>query len=172
MKKIRVKRSTLLFVGEGDCEVAFLAHIRNLFCSGGHGLKVTLRNAHGKGPENVVKHALALSRSNGFDKKACLLDTDLPWSIKSVSAAKKGKIHLIGSNPCLEGLLLNILGEEIGVNSTMCKKTLQNITGAKMTSKENYETIFSKAVLKHARLNVKELDVLLCLFEGIEILAL
>jgi hypothetical protein len=54
----------------------------------------------------------------------------------------------------------------------MCKKTLQNITGAKMTSKENYETIFTKAVLKHARLNVKELDVLLCLFEGIEILAL
>jgi len=101
IKKIRTQRLTLLFVGEGDCEVAFLGHIRNLFCSGGHGLKVTLRNAHGKGPDNVVNHALAFSRSNGFDKKACLLDTDLPWPIKSVKAAKKRKNSLNWINPML-----------------------------------------------------------------------
>jgi len=165
IKKIRTQRLTLLFVGEGDCEVAFLGHIRNLFCSGGHGLKVTLRNAHGKGPDNVVNHALAFSRSNGFDKKACLLDTDLPWPIKSVKAAKKGKIHLIGSTPCLEGLLLRIIGREPGENSMKCKKILQQLTGTKMTSKENYESIFTKVVLDNARSSLRELDALLCLFE-------
>ena len=50
-------RKTLLIVGEGDSEEAFLKHLRDLYCSGGAGLTVTVRNAHGKGPENVIDHA-------------------------------------------------------------------------------------------------------------------
>ena len=37
-----------------------------------------------------------------------------------------------------------------------------------MTSKENYESIFTKVVLDNARLSLRELDALLCLFEGRE----
>jgi len=55
-KKYRV-RKTLLIVGEGDSEEAFLKHLRELYCSDGAGVAVTVRNAHGKGPEHVINHA-------------------------------------------------------------------------------------------------------------------
>ena len=53
-KRIRHTRSTLLVVGEGDTEVAFLRHLRVIFCSACKGVEVTIRNAYGKGPENVI----------------------------------------------------------------------------------------------------------------------
>lgn len=51
-------RKTLLIVGEGDSEEAFLKHLRELYCSGGAGVAVTVRNAHGKGPETslITRH--------------------------------------------------------------------------------------------------------------------
>ena len=48
-------RKTLLIVGEGDSEAAFLKHLRDLYCSGGAGVAVTVRNAHGKGPEVLTE---------------------------------------------------------------------------------------------------------------------
>lgn len=32
-KNMRAQRSTLLAVGEGDCEQAFLQHLRTLYCA-------------------------------------------------------------------------------------------------------------------------------------------
>lgn len=60
-------RKTLLIVGEGDSEEAFLKHLRDLYCSGGSGVAVTVRNAHGKGPENVIDHAARLARIYSYD---------------------------------------------------------------------------------------------------------
>lgn len=70
-------RKTLLIVGEGDSEVAFLKHLRELYCSGGVGVRVTIRNAHGKGPENVIAFAARQAGIYSYDAHAALLDTDL-----------------------------------------------------------------------------------------------
>ena len=101
-------------------------------------------------------------------KKHVCLTRIYPGPLNLFKAAKKGKIHLIGSTPCLEGLLLRIIGREPGENSMKCKKILQQLTGTKITSKEKYESIFAKVVLDNASSSLRELDALLCLFEGRE----
>ena len=40
---------TLLLVGEGATEEAFLRHVKSIYAPRGAGLKVTIKNAHGKG---------------------------------------------------------------------------------------------------------------------------
>lgn len=54
-------RKTLLVVGEGDSEKAFLRHLRGLYCSGGAGVAATVSNAHGGGPDNVINHTRQVS---------------------------------------------------------------------------------------------------------------
>jgi hypothetical protein len=79
---------TLLIVGEGDTEVAFLSHLKSLYVPRGSGMQVTLRNAHGKGPEHVVEFALGQARQFSFDTCAAVLDTDLAWPPATVKRAR------------------------------------------------------------------------------------
>jgi hypothetical protein len=112
-KQVRKQRKTLLAMGEGKAEAAFLAHLRKLYCTNGKGVNVTIRNANGKGPGNVIATAIGALRITSYDKKLCLLDTDLDWTIENKKDAKRKKIELIGSTPCLEGLLLLILQKTV-----------------------------------------------------------
>jgi len=164
--KNRQVRRTLLIVGEGDSEVAFLKHLRQLYCSGGHGVSATVRNAHGKGPENVVNCVIRQSTNYKPDAKCALLDTDILWTDQLRSKARKAKINLIGSRPCFEGLLLSILDERPAQTSMECKKAIQQLLSADLTSPRAYEKYFPKAVLELARQRVIELDQLLRTFEG------
>lgn len=165
-RKIRETRPTLLVVGEGDCEVAFLKHLRQLYCSGGRGVTVTISNAHGKGPENVVEHTRRQARPYSFDQVVAFLDTDIPWSDQLKKSARKDKIVLVGSSPCLEGMLLNILQQRVPEGSTECKKALQRLLGQDMTEREHYEPHFPTPVLESARQRIPVLDRLLRFFEG------
>lgn len=71
IKKQRPQRATLLAVGEGDSEVCFLKYLRSLYCANSAGVSVTVMNAHGKGPGNVINTAVGhLQISHlGFDTK-------------------------------------------------------------------------------------------------------
>lgn len=159
-------RKTLLVVGEGDSEEAFLKHLRELYCSGGAGVTVTVRNAHGKGPENVIDHTVKQTRIASHDKRVALLDTDIPWTDKLKKDARSAKIEMLGSKPCLEGLLLSILGKRPPAQSADCKKALEQLLGINLTERQSYASHFSKAVLDSARQTITELDQLLKFFEG------
>src|SRR5690554_3982718 len=99
-KRIIRQRATLLIVGEGATEEAFLQHLRTLYCSDRKGASVTIRNAYGKGPDNVLNVAIReASRAAQFDHVAVLMDTDIPWSQKLKKQAKDNGIHLIGCEP-------------------------------------------------------------------------
>jgi len=50
-----------------------------------------------------------------------LLDTDLPWPKKHIQNALSTGINLIGSEPCLEGLHLDILGRKKLILITVVK---------------------------------------------------
>lgn len=165
-RKIRETRPTLLVVGEGDCEVAFLKHLRQLYCSGGSGVEAKINNAHGKGPENVVEHTRRQARPYGYDHVVSFLDTDIPWSDQLKKSARKDKIALVGSSPCLEGMLLNILQQRVPEGSAECKRALQRLLGQDMTEREHYEQHFPTPVLESARQRIPELDRLLRFFEG------
>lgn len=57
MRRRVQQRKTLLVVGEGETEVAFLSYLKRVYCQGENTVKVTVRNAYGKGPEHVLDHA-------------------------------------------------------------------------------------------------------------------
>lgn len=159
-------RKTLLIVGEGDSEEAFLKHLRDLYCSGGAGVAVTVRNAHGKGPENVIDHAARQARIYSYDARIALLDTDIPWTDKLKKSARKSKIDMVGSMPCFEGLLLSILGKRPPEQCADCKKAIQQLMDIDLTERQSYAKNFPKVVLNAARLKVVELDILLKAYEG------
>lgn len=159
-------RKTLLIVGEGDSEEAFLKHLREIYCSGGAGVAVTVRNAHGKGPENVIDHAARQAKIYSYDARAALLDTDILWTDKLKKEARKAKIDMVGSVPCFEGLLLSILGRRPADQCADCKKTIQQLIDVDLTERQSYAKHFPKAVLDAARLKIVELDQLLTAFEG------
>lgn len=160
------QRKTLLAVGEGKADAAFLKYLRGIYCSGKSGVKVTVRDASGKGPSNVIGTAIGALRISSYDKKLCLLDTDLEWTKENKSDAKRKKIELVGSVPCLEGLLLQILGRAVPASSVDCKRQLKIITGKDMFDADDYAENFPYAELQNRRADIDELDKLLLLFEG------
>lgn len=166
IKPHRAQRQTLLAVGEGKAEVAFLKHLKKIYCSGGNGVAVTIRNAHGKGPGNVIATAVGASSSASYDKKVCLLDTDLEWTAENKRDAQRKKIELVGSAPCLEGLLLRILGKVIPRDSAACKQQLRGVTQKNMLEPEDYADNFCYVCLESARLSIPELETVLGLYEG------
>lgn len=73
---------------------------------------------------------------------------------------------MIGSTPCLEGLLLSILQLPLKQDSRACKKELRAVTNADMTEHEHYTDKFPKSTLDEAKLRIPDLNRLLEIFEG------
>lgn len=135
-------KKTMVFVGEGEAEKAFLLHIKSLYGVGS--LKLTIKSAGGKGPDNVINDAISTLENSKCDRVAVLLDTDLPWPSKLVKEAKALDIELIDSTPCLEGLLLTVLGQRHSTPSDnkTCKKSLHpQLAGKETRHRSNCVTI-------------------------------
>ncbi len=99
-------RPTVLLVGEGYAECAFLKHLKGLYLQRSSSVAVTIKNAYGKGARHVVDVAIRQSRNAQFDTVAALLDTDTGWNEKTASLANRAKVIVIQATPCLEALLL------------------------------------------------------------------
>lgn len=102
----RTVQTTVLLVGEGDTEKAFLDYLKSLYVTRGCGVSVTVRNAHGKGPMNVVDTAIRQSRTGEYKVVAVLMDTDLLWTDDVIKLARKHRLCLIGATPCTDGLVV------------------------------------------------------------------
>ena len=165
-RKTHRMRPTLLAVGEGDSEGAFLKHLRALYCSGGVGVTATVRNAHGKGPKHVIDFTSRQARAYSYDRVVALLDTDNPWTGTLLKTARRGKIVMVGSRPCLEGFLLSIQGKQPPEQTAACKKAIAQSLGIDLTEAEGYARHFPKAMLEDARARLPELDSLIRCFEG------
>ncbi|MEZ8197009.1 hypothetical protein [Vibrio cortegadensis] len=163
-KKKRPIKQTLVIVAEGQADAAFVNHVKSLYGVGNP--KVTVKSAGGKGPSNVIGDALGTLKSSGCDRVASILDTDIPWPKTKVKEAAQKKIPLIGSEPCLEGLLLQILGKKVPKLSNDCKKQMHPLLDGKETDKKSYAKLFTKEVLDSARTSVVELDLLINIITG------
>lgn len=157
----RAARHTVLLVGEGTTDWAFLRHIKSLYISRGCGVSATIRNAHGKGPDHVVDYAIRQCRNADYDRVVALLDTDLPMSVAVRRRARSKRIQVIGSTPCIEGLLLGILGEHVPGTSAECKARCGGVLPARLTLPEDFQTHFPKGLLDGRRVVVPELGTLL-----------
>jgi hypothetical protein len=107
-------RKTLLLVGEGLHDEAFLRHVKHLFAPRGCGLVVTVKNAHGKGALNVVNFAIRQRASADYDRCVVMTDTDTDYDDRVVALAAGRNIKIIASHPCIEALLLRVLKKKPG----------------------------------------------------------
>lgn len=162
-KKVTRKiKKTLLAVGEGISEKAFLQHLKSIYSKGDP--KITVVTAGGKGPSNIIKHAISCVNCDGYDRCIVLLDTDLPWPSTLVKQAKSKGIILVGADPCLEGLLLDILTINKCNTNKGCKEKLHPLLSGASTSKDSYQTLFTASALNESRKVISQLDVLISEF--------
>lgn len=145
MKKKKQIRKTVLFVGEGLAEKNFLLHMRPFFANGSHA--ITIKSAGGKGPHNVINDAIQTWRCVGYDHCAILLDTDLPWPAPLVREAKDIGVILIGATPCIEGLLLNILGKRVPLTSKECKASFEREKFGALSERVTYEKFITEELV-------------------------
>jgi hypothetical protein len=146
----------VLLVGEGADECAFLQHLKRLYVHRRSGVAVTIRNAHGKGPEHVVDFAARQARNAAYDARAAVLDTDLPWPARVITRARRERVLLLASDPCLDGLLLRVLARPVPEASADCKAALRRII-PDPADPESYRAVLTRDLLEGRRAHVPTL---------------
>jgi len=148
-KKTRhVVKTSLIIVGEGAHDHAFLSHMKDLYHNGMTNQSVKIEPADGGSPKDIIDVAIKKSKIADYDKRYVLMDSDIPVSTEERLHAKKKKIVLLFSEPiCLEGMLLEVLGEKAPATNKACKDKLHPQLAGKPTEKQSYRVKFPKPVL-------------------------
>jgi len=157
----RRTKKTVLIVGEGFTEWAFLQHIKELFITRHSDISVKIEHANGGSPEKVIEKALRLRASKSYDLCFVLLDNDVPFE-----PVARPEIEVLSATPCVEGLFLAILDQsnfsQSSANTKDCKSLFENyISREKKTEKYAYRPIFTITVIRDRRTSVPELDAIL-----------
>lgn len=165
-KPCRAKR-TVLLVGEGAQECAFLRHVKNCFVGRESGLAVKVEDAHGGSPSTVLRQTWKLLSLRSFNRCLVLMDTDRPWPGKPPARVKSTHMTYVAARPCIEGLLLSIVQHSgivpTSASSEQCKKALYDnyVQEDKRTDSRAYEKHFSRDALIRARKHCRELHTIL-----------
>ncbi|MDX8392598.1 MAG: RloB domain-containing protein [Mariprofundaceae bacterium] len=160
MARLRASQ-TLLIVGEGRHEEAFLNHLKRLYVTRGCGLSVTIKNARGKGAKHVVEWTIRQINNAAYDDVAVLLDTDKDWSLIIAKKAKQNKIVVFASDPCFEAVLLRALGKHPVGDAKALKRTIAPYLKNDATIRDNYQEYFGDEQLQVARTREPTIDKLL-----------
>ncbi len=155
---------TLLIVGEGETEVAFLHHVKAIYAPRGCGLRVTVKNAHGKGAKHVVEWTARQRGIADFDAVATLLDTDQDWTDVVARKAKSARIQVLKSEPMFEAMMLRLIGQNDIGDSRALKARLAPFVGNNSLRPENYAMRFDPHCLESGRQTEPTIDALLALF--------
>ena len=147
-KKAQPKLKTLIIYGECPCDKVFLEHMKQIYDGRESGQRVNIDSADGGSPEHIIETVVRNSRHTEYDRCYILLDSDIPITQEDRKKAGKNKIELVESAPhCLEGMLLDVLGQPIPANSKACKKVLCPKLDGKPTERKAYSALFSRQVL-------------------------
>ena len=143
-KDRRVKLSSLIVVGEGPHDKAFICHLKDLYDNRNTGQKVKVESADGGSPKDILESVLK-NRHADYDKKYVLMDSDITLSQQDRDFARKHRIEIIQSTPwCLEGMLLDALGERVPNGNDACKCKLHPMLAGAPTDKNSYKILFPK----------------------------
>lgn len=157
-------RRTLLIVGEGRHEEAFLKHVRQLYAPRGCGLEVTVKNARGKGAKHVIDWTGKQRDIADYDTVAAMLDTDQDWSPQVEKLAKVKRIKVLASEPCFDAVMLRLLGLSAKGEARNMKKSLAPYLNNDPTDRMNYAEHFGRERLEGGRGKEPTIDALLKLF--------
>lgn len=136
-------RKTVLFVGEGNAEVAMLNYLKAIYASRSCGVSVTIKNAHGKGAANVINCAITATQNASYDITCAVFDTDKDWNDAVKAKAKRNRIHMFPLEPCLEAVLCRALGLSSEGLSPQLKARIRNETGMEAHNAEFFEQMIS-----------------------------
>ncbi|MGY8905312.1 MAG: hypothetical protein ACKVIH_12260 [Burkholderiales bacterium] len=149
-----IAKRTVLVVGEGYAELAFLRHLKSLYVQRASGVAVTIKNAYGKGAQHVVDVAIRQSRNAQFDVVAALLDADTDWHEKTQALARKHKVQVVAAEPCLEALLLGLHGAAVaGKTTAQLKLAFGQRFGAPASESSIYAPHFQHALIEQRKQN-------------------
>lgn len=149
-KQRHLSFTTLLIVGEGSDDKAFVDHLKGLFVQRGSGRKVTVKAGDGGSPGNIITHASRAYRAEDFNYRYFLLDADIPPTAADVKNAKTAGYQIILWQPqCLEGALLDVLGERVQPHesSQALKQRLHPRLASHHTKPEAYAELFTLPVV-------------------------
>ena len=158
-------RRTLLIVGEGRDEEAFLNHVKQLYAPRGCGLSVAIKNARGKGALHVIGWTARQIANADYDAVAALLDTDADWNSKTERLARTRKIKVLKSEPCFEAMMLRLLGVTTIGDAKTLKKQFAPYVNHDATQRNHYITNFGPVCLQAGRTKEPTIDALLRLFD-------
>ena len=149
MAKTRhIKKTTLIIVAEGAHDKAFLDHMKSVYDHRDSGQKVTINSADGGSPHDVIKTAIKKTSHAAYDQKYIFMDSDVAIKQQDLSLAKKNNIIVLLSEPlCLEGMLLDILGQRIPETSELCKRSLHPQLAGQPTEAKSYTVLFPQSIL-------------------------
>ncbi len=164
MSKPRTRKQTLLLVGEGHDEEAFLKYLKSQLVARESGLHVKIKNAKGKGAKHVIEWTVRQAKLAEYDVVAALLDTDTDWTPTTEKQAKSQKIIVLKSDPCFEAMLLRLYGVTPEQDGKKLKKQFEPYVNVAATVPDNYAKYFNPDALKSKRHLEKTIDDLLKLF--------
>lgn len=149
----QASKTTLLIVGEGPDDQAFIKHMSQQFRADNHGLKATIEKQSGGSPGNIITNAARKYGHLPFDQRFFVLDSDVKVSQQDYDKARKNGYRIILWHPvCLEGALLDVLNETVDDNeaAVSLKKRLHPLLDGPHTESRAYRQRFTKAVLEQA----------------------
>jgi hypothetical protein len=161
IRKPRYPNWTVLAVGEGETEKAFLQFLKRLYNKRGDGVSIRINYAGGGDPECVIKNAIKMT-PRSFNQAFVVLDKDLPCRLLYINKARVSRLELIWCVPCIEGLFLKILipGFDPSARSAAeCKKLFEQryLDENDKLDPDKYEKVFSFQILEIKRAEITEL---------------
>ncbi len=162
LKPSRPKK-TILAYGEGVTEKVFLDHIKVVYVKRNSGIAVKVSYGKGGTPECIMKKAIKLKESRGYDFGFVQIDADKKCSQKLEKEVELKSIEIIKSIPCIEGLLLSILESSFykdSMNSKKCKHIFQKkyLRRKKRLDEEFCKKFLTKEKLEKGRKKSGELN--------------
>jgi hypothetical protein len=157
-RKPRHAKKTILIVGEGPTEKAFLDHIKSVFLARDYGVSVSTRPAGGGSPDQMLNKTIRWKE--GFDQSFIVLDGDIPLSPQFSKKARSKRIAIIISNPCIEGEFLEVLHHagfsKAGKSSDTCKRIFHEnyLSENDKTDRNCYGRFFTQEALEKSAENV------------------
>lgn len=150
-RTVRAVRRTILIQCEGKRDKAFLEHLRSMYCSGlAGGPDVSVREAKGKGGNNVVDTLIGNLMSRDFDLAVAFCEADVPpepaYVRRMKGLGKRGAI--VTADSCLEAMLLRILGRRIPDTVADCKAEIEQVAGCQLFTPAEYQRLWTLGVVE------------------------
>lgn len=149
----QASKTTLLIVGEGADDQAFIKHMSQQLRTGTTSVKPRIEKQTGGSPGNIITNAVRKYGHLPFDQRFLVVDADIPLSQQEYDKARAHGYRVILWAPvCLEGALLEVLDERVGGHDTAMslKKRLHPLLDGSHTDSAAYKHRFPRAVLEKA----------------------